>query len=157
MENILSGNPLLNYASQVQKGDLKVSGWGTVAVTLVIWYPSLLNMCCIYRWSGGGMMMWCSRTVHGLSQIRRRINNSSMTHCAPSSTANSWKSMSSEHMPSKTHRQVHSLRCEGIKRPPTPPPVTVIILHNFLASLTQTSKDRQINCSVSFITYFIET
>jgi hypothetical protein len=26
MENILSGNPLLNYASQVQKGDLKVSG-----------------------------------------------------------------------------------------------------------------------------------
>ena len=24
MENILSGNPLLNYSSQVQKGDLKV-------------------------------------------------------------------------------------------------------------------------------------
>jgi len=78
MENILSGNPLLNYASQVQKGDLKVSGWGIATATHVCWFPSFLNMFCIHRWSGGGMMMWCSRTVHGLSQIRRRINNSSM-------------------------------------------------------------------------------
>jgi hypothetical protein len=103
MENILSGNPLLNYTSQVQKGDLKVSHWDIAHSCLANGIPRL-TICFVHRWSDGGMMMWSSRTVHGLSQTRRRTNNSSMIHCALSSTANSWRSMLSEHMPSKSYR-----------------------------------------------------
>jgi hypothetical protein len=46
-------------------------------------------------------MMSSSRTVHDLSQTRRRSNNLSMIHYALSSTANSWKSMLSERLHSK--------------------------------------------------------
>lgn len=79
MENILSGNPLLNYTSQVQKGDLKVSHWDIAAFTISTWNPLLYNMFCAQvkrRWDDDVVFKNCARSEPDKKKDQQFINDS---------------------------------------------------------------------------------
>jgi protein CWC15 len=78
MENILSGNPLLNYASQAQKADLKVSHRDTAAVLVSKLNPSLHVFFAQVkrRWDDDVVFKNCARSEPDKKKDQQFINDS---------------------------------------------------------------------------------
>jgi protein CWC15 len=79
MENILSGNPLLNYTSQVQKGDLKVSHYDMATFVIGKCYLSPHNIFCVQvkrRWDDDVVFKNCARSEPDKKKDQQFINDS---------------------------------------------------------------------------------
>lgn len=106
MENILSGNPLINLAGQQQQMNQAqntfrvkrryltnthiLEQFVTAGENISPFFNNLLGLsfCCLIP---GGMMMLCSRIAPKEWTKHERRNALSMTRCAQSSTRNLWR------------------------------------------------------------------
>lgn len=109
MENILSGNPLINLAGQQQQQQQQQMSQSQNSFRVKRRYHTKtpIHTCCIWRnccihfqqtintvsLFQGGMMMSCSRIAPKEWTKLERRNVLSMTHCALSSTRNLWRNM----------------------------------------------------------------